>query len=75
MVGGLKMANKRIAGAAARRKSRAVYKQNRKKSKRQILKKFANFVGKVTYKTARKMRKSRRMGRRTKFRSYRKRRY
>ena len=51
------MASKWYAKKRASRKARQVFRQNKRKPKRSILKKFANFVGKVTYKTAKKSRK------------------
>ena len=46
------MASKRYAKRRARTKSRQVFRQNIKKPKRSVVKKFANFVGKTTYKIA-----------------------
>ena len=44
----------------ARTKSRQVYRTNKYKPKRAILKKFSNFVGKATYETVKSSRPKRR---------------
>ena len=54
------MASKRYAKRRASRKSKQVFRANKKLPKRVILKKFANFVGKATYKTALKSRPKKR---------------
>lgn len=59
--------------------ARKVYRQNKRMPKKAVLKKFANFVGKTTYKTAKKSRPKRRFKRRfgpkRRFRRFKKRRY
>ena len=67
------MANISYAKARARKKARQVYRTNIRKPKKAVVKKFANFVGKATFKTARKSRGRRMMRRgmmRRKFRRY-----
>ena len=54
----------RYAGRRAKSKARQVFRKNRRKSKRSVLKKFANFVGKVTYKTAGRRKRRKSMGKR-----------
>lgn len=49
---------KKIAGTAARRKSRQVYRTNIRLPKKTVVKKFANFVGKSTYKKVKSKRKT-----------------
>ncbi len=46
------MATLRSAKKSANRKSKQVFRTNIRKPKRQVVKKFANFVGKVTFKVA-----------------------
>lgn len=57
------MASRRLAKIRAKRKARQVFRSNRRKPKRAVLKKFANFVGKVTYKAVKSKRRGRRMRR------------
>ena len=47
------MASLRYAKARARIKSRQVYRSSMRKPKRSVAKLFSNFVGKVTFKSAR----------------------
>ena len=61
------MASKKVAKNSARRKSRQVYKTNIRKPKKQVVKKFANFVGKVTYKKVKSKRTKRYNKRRKKY--------
>lgn len=54
------MASKRLAKIRAKRKARAIFRSNKKLPKRAVLKKFANFVGKSTYKAVRSKHRSKR---------------
>lgn len=65
------MASTRYAGLRAKIKARQVFKRNRRKSKRAVLKKFANFVGKVTFKVAKRTRKRKGLRRKSRRRMYR----
>ena len=72
------MPSKRYAKSRAKRKSRQVFRSNRKRSKLSVLRKFANFVGKATYKRSKSYsglkRKKKRYGMKYK-KTYKKKRY
>ena len=51
------MATKRYAKARARAKSRQAYRNLMKKPKKAVVKIASNFIGKATYKTAKKSKK------------------